>query len=156
MLRSTEPAARAAGQLRRAGRQRAAAAGAAGPATLAAVAAVALACGLAACGSTQQHRAAASKGSIVFADVAPFSGPDAALGPTYLVSCQGTAHAINKAGGILGHTVSCTSADTKGDPADAVPAVGSLLSRTPNLSSSSAAPRMRRPPSSRSSTATRP
>ena len=29
--------------------------------------------------------------------------------------------------------MSCTSADTKGDPADAVPAVGSLLSRTPNL-----------------------
>ena len=74
-----------------------------------------------------------SKGSIVFADVAPFSGPDAALGPTYLVSCEGTANAINKAGGVLGHTVSCTSADTKGDPADAVPAVGSLLSRTSNL-----------------------
>ena len=34
---------------------------------------------------------------------------------------------------MLGHTVSCTSADTKGDPADAVPAVGSLLSRTQNL-----------------------
>jgi branched-chain amino acid transport system substrate-binding protein len=65
--------------------------------------------------------------------VAPFSGPDAALGPTYLVSCEGTANAINKAGGVLGHTVSCTSADTKGDPADAVPAVGSLLSRTSNL-----------------------
>jgi branched-chain amino acid transport system substrate-binding protein len=29
--------------------------------------------------------------------------------------------------------VSCTSADTKGDPADANPAVSSLLSRTPNL-----------------------
>jgi branched-chain amino acid transport system substrate-binding protein len=40
---------------------------------------------------------------------------------------------MNKAGGVLGKTVSCTSADTKGDPADAVPAVGSLLSRTPNL-----------------------
>jgi ABC-type branched-subunit amino acid transport system substrate-binding protein len=69
----------------------------------------------------------------VFADVAPFSGPDAALGPIYLVSCEGAVTAINKAGGVLGHTVSCTSADTKGDPADAVPAVGSLLSRTQNL-----------------------
>ena len=29
--------------------------------------------------------------------------------------------------------MSCTSADTRGDPADAVPAVGSLLSRTHNL-----------------------
>jgi len=99
---------------------------------LAAVAAIALAGGLAACGSSSSG--GGSKGSIVFADVAPFSGPDAALGPTYLVSCEGTANAMNKAGGVLGHTVSCTSADTKGDPADAVPAVGSLLSRTPNLS----------------------
>ncbi|MBO0825045.1 MAG: amino acid ABC transporter substrate-binding protein, partial [Actinobacteria bacterium] len=70
---------------------------------------------------------------IVFADVAPFSGPDAALGPTYLVSCEGTVAAINKAGGVLGHKVSCTTADTRGDPADAHPAVGSLLSRTHNL-----------------------
>jgi branched-chain amino acid transport system substrate-binding protein len=92
---------------------------------------VALACGLAACGSSPAS--SNSKGSIVFADVAPFSGPDAALGPIYLVSCQGAVTAINKAGGVLGHTVSCTSADTKGDPADAVPAVGSLLSRTQNL-----------------------
>jgi ABC-type branched-subunit amino acid transport system substrate-binding protein len=131
MLRSTEPAARAAGQLRRAGdsevrRGRPAR-------VLAAVAAVALVGGLAACSSSASGGSGGSKGSIVFADVAPFSGPDAALGPTYLVSCQGTANAMNKAGGVLGHTVSCTSADTKGDPADAVPAVGSLLSRTQNL-----------------------
>jgi branched-chain amino acid transport system substrate-binding protein len=96
-------------------------------------AAVALAGGLAACGTSSSGGSTAAKGSLVFADVAPFSGPDAALGPTYLVSCQGAATAINKAGGILGHTVTCTSADTKGDPADAVPAVGSLLSRTTNL-----------------------
>jgi ABC-type branched-subunit amino acid transport system substrate-binding protein len=101
---------------------------------LAVAAAAALACVLAACGSSPSSSGSSSKGSIVFADVAPFSGPDAALGPTYLVSCEGTANAINKAGGVLGHTVSCTSADTKGDPADAVPAVGSLLARTPNLS----------------------
>jgi ABC-type branched-subunit amino acid transport system substrate-binding protein len=100
---------------------------------LAMAAAVALAGGLAACGASSSGGSTAGKGSLVFADVAPFSGPDAALGPTYLVSCQGAATAINKAGGILGHTVTCTSADTKGDPADAVPAVGSLLSRTPNL-----------------------
>ena len=63
----------------------------------------------------------------------PITGPNAAFGAQLV---QGTTQAvedINKAGGILGHTVSCTSADTKGDPADAVPAVGSLLSRTQNL-----------------------
>jgi ABC-type branched-subunit amino acid transport system substrate-binding protein len=116
----TRPAGRSGTTLRHAGR------------VLAIGAAAALAAGLAACGSTSSG-GGSSSGSIVFADVAPFSGPDAALGPTYLVSCEGTANAINKAGGILGHTVSCTSADTRGDPADAVPAVGSLLSRTHNL-----------------------
>jgi ABC-type branched-subunit amino acid transport system substrate-binding protein len=130
MLRSTKPAARAAASMRRAGehpvhRGRAVS-------VLAGVAAIALTAGLAACGSSPAS-SNASKGSIVFADVAPFSGPDAALGPIYLVSCTGAVTAINKAGGVLGHKVSCTSADTKGDPADAVPAVGSLLSRTPNL-----------------------
>jgi ABC-type branched-subunit amino acid transport system substrate-binding protein len=130
MFRSTEPAARAAGQLRRAGDN---AVSRPGPArALAGIAAVALTCGLAAC-SNSSASGGGSTGSIVFADVAPFSGPDAALGPTYLVSCQGTVNAMNKAGGVLGHKVSCTSADTKGDPADAVPAVGSLLSRTSNL-----------------------
>ena len=130
MLRSTKQAAKAAGRPRRAGgtgRTRARPAR-----VLAVVAAAALASGAAACGSSTSS-SSGSKGSVVFADVAPFSGPDAALGPAYLVSCEGTAQAINKAGGILGKTVSCTSADTKGDPADAVPAVGSLLSRTPNL-----------------------
>jgi ABC-type branched-subunit amino acid transport system substrate-binding protein len=100
---------------------------------LAAIGAVALAAALAACGSSSSSGGIPSGQSIVFADVAPFSGPDAALGPTYLVSCEGTTAAINKAGGVLGHKVSCTSADTRGDPADAVPAVTSLLSRTKNL-----------------------
>jgi len=100
---------------------------------LAAIGAVALAATLAACGSSSSSGGMPSGQKIVFADVAPFSGPDAALGPTYLVSCEGTTAAINKAGGVLGHQVSCTSADTRGDPADAIPAVQSLLARTHNL-----------------------
>jgi ABC-type branched-subunit amino acid transport system substrate-binding protein len=128
MFRVTEPVARAAGHAPSAGNHRRTYGRYRG--LLAAAAAVALAGGLAACGSSSTS---GSSGPLVFADVAPFSGPDAALGPTYLVSCEGTANAINKAGGILGHTVSCTSADTRGDPADAVPAVGSLFSRTKNL-----------------------
>ena len=100
---------------------------------LAAIGAVALAATLAACGNSSSSGGIPSGQSIVFADVAPFSGPDAALGPTYLVSCEGTTAAINKAGGVLGHKVACTSADTRGDPADAIPAVQSLLARTHNL-----------------------
>ncbi len=100
---------------------------------LATIGAVALTAALAACGSSSSSGGVPSGQSIVFADVAPFSGPDAALGPTYLVSCEGTTAAINKAGGVLGHKVSCTSADTRGDPADAIPAVQSLLARAHNL-----------------------
>jgi ABC-type branched-subunit amino acid transport system substrate-binding protein len=99
---------------------------------LAVLAAVALAGGLAACGSSGSS-GGKSGGTLIVADVAPFSGPDAALGPIYLVSCTGATTAINKAGGVDGHKLACTSADTRGDPADAVPAVGSLLARTPNL-----------------------
>jgi ABC-type branched-subunit amino acid transport system substrate-binding protein len=132
MFRATKPAAAAAASTGRAGTSGTTSKGGR---LLAGLAAVALGVALAACGTT----AASSGGGIpsgqqiIFADVAPFSGPDAALGPIYLVSCDGTAQAINKAGGILGHKVSCTTADTRGDPADAVPAVGSLLSRTHNL-----------------------
>jgi branched-chain amino acid transport system substrate-binding protein len=93
-------------------------------------AAVALAAALAACGSSSS---AGSSSTLLFADVAPFSGPDAALGPIYLVSCEGTVNAINNAGGVLGHKFGCTHADTHSDPADAVTAVGNLLQTTSNI-----------------------
>jgi len=103
------------------------------------IAAVTMAGALTACGGSSSASGGggggtgSAKGALVVADVAPFSGVDAALGPTYLVSCEGAVNAINKAGGVLGHKMSCTSADTRGDPADAVPAVGNLLARTKNL-----------------------
>jgi branched-chain amino acid transport system substrate-binding protein len=82
-------------------------------------------------GSAATQKSAA--GSIVVADVAPFTGADAALGPTYLVACNAATSAINKAGGISGTTMSCKSVDTRGDPADAVPAVRQLYATTSNL-----------------------
>jgi len=98
------------------------------------------AAGLAACsssstssGGTTSGNAGASGSSLVVADLAPFSGPDAALGPTYLVSCDGTTQAINNAGGVLGHKLSCKGVDTRGDPADAVPATRQMFATTPNL-----------------------
>jgi ABC-type branched-subunit amino acid transport system substrate-binding protein len=94
--------------------------------------AVAIAAALSACGSSGGS-SGGSHATLIFADVAPFSGVDAALGPIYLVSCTGTTNAINQAGGILGHKVACTSADTRGEPADAVPAVGNLLATQKNL-----------------------
>ena len=65
--------------------------------------------------------------------MAPFSGPDAALGPTYLASCYGATAAINAAGGVLGHPLTCKSVDTRGDPADAVPAVNQMFASTSGL-----------------------
>jgi ABC-type branched-subunit amino acid transport system substrate-binding protein len=65
----------------------------------------------------------AKGGSLTIADVAPFTGTDGALGPTYLVSCDAATNAINAAGGVLGHQLNCKAVDTRGDPADAVPAV---------------------------------
>ncbi len=98
-------------------------------------AAVALTAAVAACGSSNSGGSGSASGgaTLTFADVAPFSGPDAALGPIYLVSCDGATNAINKAGGILGHKVACTTADTRGEPADAVPAVGNLFATAKNL-----------------------
>jgi branched-chain amino acid transport system substrate-binding protein len=95
--------------------------------------------GLAACSSSSSSSSTPSTGAsssgatLVVADLAPFSGPDAALGPTYLVSCDGTTAAINNAGGVLGHKLSCKSVDTRGDPADAVPATHQMFATTSNL-----------------------
>jgi len=71
--------------------------------------------------------------SLTIADVAPFTGVDAALGPTYLVACDAASNAIDKAGGVDGNQLNCKSVDTRGDPADAVPAVRQLYATTSNL-----------------------
>jgi ABC-type branched-subunit amino acid transport system substrate-binding protein len=85
-------------------------------------------------GATSGATSAAASGSpLTIADVAPFSGPDAALGPTYLASCYGATAAINSAGGVLGHQLTCKSVDTRGEPADAVPAVNQMFASTSNL-----------------------
>jgi ABC-type branched-subunit amino acid transport system substrate-binding protein len=130
-IRSTRRSERASGPSRRTARR------AAAGLTAAALAAA----GLAACsssssssgGTTSNTGASGSSSSLVVADLAPFSGPDAALGPTYLVSCDGATTAINNAGGVLGHKLTCKGVDTRGDPADAVPATRQMFATTSNL-----------------------
>jgi branched-chain amino acid transport system substrate-binding protein len=101
--------------------------------------AAALALTLAACGSSSSSTpssgssSAPSGAALTVADVAPFSGVDAALGPTYLATCYGATSAINADGGVLGHKLSCKAVDTRGEPADAVPAVNQMFASTPNL-----------------------
>src|SRR5260221_12046819 len=91
-----------------------------------ALVALSLAAALAACSSSPSTGAGASSHStLIFADVAPFSGVDAALGPIYLVSCTGTTNAINAAGGILRHKGACTPKDTRGEPSHTLPPAAS-------------------------------
>ena len=104
--------------------------------TLAAVGlAIAVVLGLAACASSSgtSGGTGGTGSALTIADVAPFSGPDAALGPTYLATCYGATTAINDAGGVLGHKLTCKSVDTRGDPADAVPAVNQMFATTSSL-----------------------
>jgi branched-chain amino acid transport system substrate-binding protein len=98
-----------------------------------AVAGLALALGACSSSSGGSGSKGSSSGTLVVADVAPFSGADAALGPTYLASCYGATSAINQAGGVLGHKLTCKSVDTRGEPADAVPAVNQMFATTSNL-----------------------
>ncbi len=78
-------------------------------------------------------RAGASTKSITIAAVAPFTGADAALGPKYEAACYAATQAINASGGVMGEKVNCKTVDTRGDPADAVPAVRQMYATTSNL-----------------------
>lgn len=83
--------------------------------------------GLAACSGSSSH------GALNVGVLAPFTGADAALGPNYETGCLGAAHAVNSAGGILGHQIACKVVDTRGDPADAVPATRQMFATTKNI-----------------------
>ncbi len=76
---------------------------------------------------------AGAAGPLVVGIVAPFTGADAQLGPAYFAACLPATRIINNAGGILGQQVTCKQFDTRGEPADAVPAVRQMVASTPNL-----------------------
>lgn len=75
----------------------------------------------------------ASGGTLTIGMFQSFSGPTAPFGPELAAGCIPATQAINKAGGVLGHKMSCKVADDRGDPADAVPAADQLIASTPNL-----------------------
>ncbi|MDQ6817472.1 MAG: ABC transporter substrate-binding protein [Actinomycetota bacterium] len=84
------------------------------------------------CGSSASSSGAGAQdtgtGPLVFAAFNPFSGPSASFGPEQMAGCIPAVAAIQAAGGILNHKqVSCKAADTRGDPADAVPAAQQLI-----------------------------
>ncbi len=78
---------------------------------------------------------ASAPASVTIADLAPFTGTDAALGPIYLASCLAAASEINSHGGVssTGTKVNCKAVDTRGDPADAVPAARQMFAANQNL-----------------------
>src|SRR5438270_3964285 len=76
---------------------------------------------------------AGAEAPLVVGIVAPFTGADAQLGPAYFAACLPATRAINAAGGILGRQVTCKQFDTRGEPADAVPAARQMVASTPNL-----------------------
>ncbi|MGA7988399.1 MAG: ABC transporter substrate-binding protein [Candidatus Dormiibacterota bacterium] len=90
-----------------------------------------IALGLAACGSGSTGSTSSSP--LLIGVIAPFTGPDAALGPAYFAACLPAARAINNAGGVMGHKVSCQEFDTRGEPADAVPAAQQMVASHSNL-----------------------
>src|SRR5215470_4046494 len=90
---------------------------------------------LAACGSHgSTGGGSGGTGPLTFAVFNPFSGKDASFGPEQLAGCIPAAAAINAAGGILGHKKAvCKTSDSRGDPADAVPAAEQLIATTSSL-----------------------
>jgi ABC-type branched-subunit amino acid transport system substrate-binding protein len=73
-------------------------------------------------------------GALAFAVFNPFSGSDAAFGPEQLAGCAPAVKALMAAGGVLDHkTITCGQSDSRGDPADAVPAAQKLMATTSGL-----------------------
>ena len=91
---------------------------------------------LAACGGTGGSGSSYKEDgkALVFPTFNPFTGADASFGPEMRAGCPAAAMSIMNAGGILGHTtVECPAVDSRGDPADAVPAAQKMLATTNNL-----------------------
>ena len=88
---------------------------------------------LAACGGTTSSGGGLGSGPLLVGVLAPFSGADASFGPRYLAGCAAASLSINGAGGIGGRQVSCQQFDTKGEPADAVPAANAMIAGNSNL-----------------------
>lgn len=98
---------------------------------------------LSACGSSSSGGGGSSSGSgggggsqsgaINVGVIAPFTGPAAEFGKLLSSPCYAATDLINKAGGVLGHQMHCTSIDDTGDAADAVPNVTRAIATTSNL-----------------------
>lgn len=107
---------------------------------LAAGVAVASAAAIAACGSTSATSSGSGGGSagasgsggssgsaLNIGVIYPFTGANADQGAVGMAGCLSGIAQVNAAGGALGHKFACKPFDTKGDPADAVPAANQMM-----------------------------
>ncbi|MDQ1486340.1 MAG: hypothetical protein QOJ62_2033 [Actinomycetota bacterium] len=81
-------------------------------------------------GSTGSVKSGATLEIAVFS---PFSGTNADYGFFEYAGCPPAVNLINAAGGVLGHKLTCTIVDNRGEPADAVPAAQKMLATSHNL-----------------------
>jgi ABC-type branched-subunit amino acid transport system substrate-binding protein len=95
------------------------------------IAASALAAGCASSGGSAKNAGTTSGSAGAFPVTAgvlhAFTGQNAFFGLNAQNACKAAAQQINAAGGIMGHPLTCSDFDTKGDPADAVPVTNRML-----------------------------
>lgn len=85
---------------------------------------------IAGCGSSSSS---GGHGKLTVAVFMPFSGPDALFGAVGDAGTIPAVDAINAAGGVMGHDFTYKNVDTRGDPADAVPAADQMVATTSGL-----------------------
>ena len=88
---------------------------------------------LMACGNSSTSNTPTNGGPLVIAIFVAFTGPQAGFGQQNVAGCLTAAKLINDAGGVMGHTIQCLPVDTRGDPADAIPAATQMLATISNL-----------------------
>jgi len=100
-----------------------------------ALAAVLALASVAACSSSSSSSSGSSAppSTLVVGEFNPFTGPDAAFGPEMVGGCIPAIRLINADGGVMGHKMSCVQEDTRGDPADAVPAAQKMIATETTL-----------------------
>jgi ABC-type branched-subunit amino acid transport system substrate-binding protein len=86
-----------------------------------------------ACGGSSSGPGGGGHSTLTVAVFNPYTGPDASFGPEESAGCWAGVTALNQAGGVMGHHFTCIAVDTRGDPADAVPAAQQLLATNPNV-----------------------
>jgi len=95
----------------------------------AAVAVVGAACGgSTSTGTSGSSGASASGQTLNIGVIYPYTGANADQGAVGMAGCLAGIEQVNAAGGVLGARFACKSFDTKGDPADAVPAANQMMS----------------------------